>query len=288
MFRGLINNRDTPRVPYRELRDSEGCLQRLERFLRLLHRDQKESYNAHDRKVGIRLCACLGLTHSIVLSWAYSTSRISRHRLNVDLFNTLTTRRRLIRQLASSCSTRGRQGKSRMSTYSDLLSTYDRLIPRRHVSNLSIAEEDGSQMHVKTRHDQCPRQKGWNSTLRLSLTRQVMLRQDMANGSQMHVKTRHGQCPRQKGWNSTLRLSWTYAQHRIVLDLLNILNKSTSTYFRLIQDADNSTSTYSPACFAPVPPQGAKISCKCRLTPTYYRLISTYSKKPEFQPLYRG
>ena len=84
----------------------------------LLRQDmlRQDMATAHDRKVGIRLCACLVLTPSMVLSWTYSTYRISRHRLYVDLLNTLTTRRRLIRQLASSCSTRGRQAKSEMST----------------------------------------------------------------------------------------------------------------------------------------------------------------------------
>ena len=79
---------------------------------------------AHDRKVGILLCAFLGLPRSIDLSSTYSASWISRHRLIFDLFSTQISRRRLIRQLASSCSTSGRQGKSRMSTYSDLLATY--------------------------------------------------------------------------------------------------------------------------------------------------------------------
>ena len=33
----------------------------------------------------------------------------------------------------------------------------------------------------------------------------------------MHVKTRHGQCPRWKGWSSTWGFSWTSARHRLVL-----------------------------------------------------------------------
>ena len=85
---------------------------------------RQDMANAHDRKVGVLLCALLGLTHSNDWSSTYSASWISRHRLILDLLSTLISRRRLIRQLDSSCSTWGRQDKSQMSTYSDLLSTY--------------------------------------------------------------------------------------------------------------------------------------------------------------------
>ena len=84
----------------------------------------QEMDNPRDRKVGIGLCALLGPTHSIDLPSTHPASRISRHRPNVDLLSTAISRRRLIRQLDLSCSTRGRRDKSQMSAYSDLLSTY--------------------------------------------------------------------------------------------------------------------------------------------------------------------
>ena len=95
----------------------------------------------------------------------------------------------------------------------------------------------------------------------------------------MHAKTRHGHCSRWKGWNSTLRFSWTHAQHRFLFDLLRTVNWSTSICFRLTQHPDNSTSTYSSACFVLFHQGGAKISPKCRLIRTYSRLMSTYSKR---------
>ena len=105
----------------------------------------------------------------------------------------------------------------------------------------------------------------------LDVCHRCMLRQDMA--------TAHGL----KGWSYTLRISWTYAQHRCVFDLLSILNKSTSTYCRLIQHPDYSTSTYSSACFARFHQGGAKLSRRCRFFRTHSRLISTYPKEDEKQ-----
>ena len=98
-----------------------------------------------------------------------------------------------------------------------------------------------------------------------------MLRQDMANAHDWKV------------WILLFAFSWTYAQHRFVFDLLSILSNSTSTYCGLTQHPDNSTSTYSSACFARFHPGGAKISRTCQRIRTYSRLISIYSKKCEEQ-----
>ena len=152
---------------------------------------------AHDRKVGILLCAFLGLPRSIDLSSTYSASWISRHRLIFDLFSTQISRRRLIRQLASSCSTSGRQGKSRMSTYSDLLATYVDLFQEVRIPTfLSRGRID---LRCMWRHLRC------------------MLRQDMATAHDRKVGI------------LLCAFHWTYAHHRFVFDLLSILNKSTST-----------------------------------------------------------
>ena len=123
------------------------------RHLRCMLR--QDMATAHDRKVGVLLCAFLGLPRSIDLSSTYSASWISRHRLIFDLFSTQISRRRLIRQLASSCSTSGRQGKSRMSTYSDLLATYVDLFQEVRIPTfLSRGRID---LRCMTRHGHCPR-----------------------------------------------------------------------------------------------------------------------------------
>ena len=138
-----------------------------------------------------------GWNSTLRFSWTYA-----KHRSVFDLLSILnkstSTYFGLVQHLDNSTSTYSsacfvlfHQGGAKISpkcrlirTYSRLMSTYSKRSAKQ-ISNLSIVGEDGSSMHVKTRH---------------------------------------GQCPRLKGSNSTFRFSWTYAQHRFVFDLLSILN----------------------------------------------------------------
>ena len=178
---------------------------------------RQDMANAHDWKVRILLFAFLEPTHSIDLSSTYSASWISLLRLNVDLFSTLMTRRRLIRQLASSCSTRG---APRYVLNVDLIGlTLDlwRLIPREAQSRFQTFQSRG----------------------RMDL--RCMLRQDMANAHDWKVRILLFAFLEP---THSIDLSSTYSASWISLLRLNVdLFSTLMTRRRLIRQLASSCST---------------------------------------------